>query len=108
MAFHVPELYGPSALGLDGLVDYHFYNNPEYPFARLTPRHHGQSATVSWREMAEAVHRAGHAFQDSIGSLHDVSQPPVVAVLAPDDGLVYTALQLAIIRIGFIVSYQLI
>lgn len=102
MAFRVPELHGPSALGLDGLVDFHFYNNPEYPFARLTPRHGTQFTVVTWREMAEAVHRAGRELQASIGPVS--ADTTVVAILVPDDGLVYTALQLAIIRIGLVVS----
>lgn len=104
MAFCVPELYGSAALGLDTLVDFHFHNNPEYPFALLTPRHDPSITVISWREMAEAVHRAGRSLQASIGSSTNLSAPSVVAILVPDDGLVYTALQLAIIRIGLIVS----
>lgn len=100
--FCPPNVYGPSALGLDALVDFHLYNNPNYPFAHLTPRD-GHPTTVTWRELAEAVHRAGHALKDSIGPF-DAASPPVVAIFAPDDGLIYTTIQLAIIRIGLIVS----
>lgn len=97
-----PELHGPSALNLDRLVDFHLEHNPDYPFARLTPRD-GQVLTVTWRELSEAVHRAGHAFKASIGSF-DASSPPVVGLLIPDDGLPYIATQLALVRIGLIVS----
>lgn len=100
--FRCPNLYGPAALGLDALVDFHLHYNPNYPFARLTPRD-GHLTTVTWRELAEAVHRAGHVLKDYIG-LFDTGSPPVIAIFAPDDGLIYTTIQLALIRIGLIVS----
>lgn len=102
VTFHRPNLYGPSALGLDALVDFHLHNNPDYPFARLTPQD-GHLTTVTWREVAEAVHLAGRFLIDNIGPF-DARSPPVVAIFAPDDGLIYTTIQLAIIRIGLIVS----
>ena len=106
--FSRPELHGPSALGLETLVDFHLEHNPEYPFARLPPRQ-GQELTVTWRELSEAVHRAGHALRASVGSF-DVASPPanVVGLLIPDDGLPYIITQLAIIRIGLIVSCTLL
>ena len=97
-----PELHGPSALGLDKLVDFHLEHNSNYPFARLIPRG-GQVLTVTWRELSEAVHRTGHALKEIIGQFDPIS-PPVVGLLIPDDGLPYIATQLALIRIGLIVS----
>ena len=97
-----PELHGPSALGLDKLVDFHLEHNADYPFAHLTPRG-GQVLTVTWRELSEAVHRTGHALKEIIGPF-DPILPPVVGLLIPDDGLPYIATQLALIRIGLIVT----
>jgi acyl-CoA synthetase (AMP-forming)/AMP-acid ligase II len=101
--FSRPELHGPSALGLDQLVDFHLEHNPDYPFARLTPRD-GRVLTVTWRELSEAVHRVGHALKASIGSF-DAASPPVVGLLIPDDGLPYITTQLALVRIGLIVRF---
>ena len=106
--FSRPELRGPSALGLETLVDFHLEHNPEYPFSRLPPRQ-GQELTVTWRELSEAVHCAGYALRASVGSF-DVASPPasVVGLLIPDDGLPYITTQLALIRIGLIVSCTLL
>jgi acyl-coenzyme A synthetase/AMP-(fatty) acid ligase len=101
--FNRPNVSGPTALGLDALVDFHLHNNPDYPFAHLTPRD-GHSTTVTWRELAEAVHRAGHILKDGVGPV-DASPPPVVAIFAPDDALIYMTILMAIVRLGFIVSY---
>ena len=106
LQFSRPELHGPSALGLEKLVDFHLEHNPDYPFARLSPRQ-DQELTVTWRELSEAVHRAGHALHSSVGSFDDAS-PPVVGLLIPDDGLPYITIQLALIRIGLIVSCTLL
>ena len=106
--FTRPELHGPSALGFDELVDFHLKHNPEHPFARLNPRtRKDRVLTVTWRELSEAVHRAGHALQASFGSF-DAASPPVVGLLIPDDGIPYITIQLALIRIGLIVSRSLL
>lgn len=58
--------------------------------------------TITWRKLPEAVHRAGHVLKANIGPF-DVGSPPVIAIFAPYDGLIYTTTQLAIL-IGLIVS----
>jgi acyl-CoA synthetase (AMP-forming)/AMP-acid ligase II len=86
------------------LIDYHLENNGSLVYADIAPRDGQPPVTVTYRELAEAVHRFGRQLLANVGDPKTVDGvDTVVAILAPSDGLIYATLFLAILRAGYVV-----
>jgi acyl-CoA synthetase (AMP-forming)/AMP-acid ligase II len=89
---------------LSSLIDHHLEHNGSYAYAELAPRGGHAALTVTYRELAEAVHGFGRQLLGRIGEPKQVDGVhTVVGILAPSDGIVYATVMLAVLRAGYVV-----
>jgi acyl-CoA synthetase (AMP-forming)/AMP-acid ligase II len=89
---------------LGSLIDHHLEHNGSCVYAEIAPRDGQPALTVTYRELAEAVHGFGRKLLGSIGDPKRVDGVhTVVGILAPSDGIVYAAVFLALQRAGYVV-----
>jgi acyl-CoA synthetase (AMP-forming)/AMP-acid ligase II len=98
------DIRSASNPSLGSLIDHHLKHNGSHIWANIAPRGGHAALTVTYRELAEAVHGFGRQLLASIGKpkLAD-GLNTVVGILAPSDGLIYATVVLAILRAGYVV-----
>ena len=96
-SFMLPPTNG--SLPLNKLVDFHLVNNSEQPWVVLSATESTPETTVTYKQLAYAVHRAAHIINPN-GSIRQGSK---VAIMATTGTIVYLAIILGVMRAGLIV-----
>lgn len=103
-----PEFHKPpdEVLSLNTLLDFHFLNNPNYPFAVLARDYDQHPVTITWNEMGTSLMSVAQNLKNtlprSLPAHHE--EAPVVAIIASIDPLSYFTVLLGIMRAGCVVS----
>lgn len=96
-SFVLPPANG--SVPLNKLIDFHLANNAEEPWVVLAATESSAEVTVTYKQLAHAVHRAVH----NINPNGSIPQGSKVAILASADTIVYLTIILGVMRAGLIV-----
>jgi acyl-CoA synthetase (AMP-forming)/AMP-acid ligase II len=91
------------SLPLNSVVDFHLKHNPQHPWAILSATDDTPEVTVTYAQLAHAVHHAAHIVNPNAS----LPQGTKVGILATADTIVYLTLILGVLRAGLIVSLVL-
>ncbi|QRV95000.1 AMP binding enzyme [Ceratobasidium sp. AG-Ba] len=83
---------------LNHIVDFHLRYNPQHPWAVLAATEDHPEVTVTYEQLAHAVHRAAHIVNPGAS----IPQGTNVGILATADTIVYLTLILGVSRAGLV------
>ncbi|KAF8601146.1 acetyl-CoA synthetase-like protein [Ceratobasidium sp. AG-I] len=101
MVFEAPAFVRPPTDGsitLERIIDFHLDNNPSHPFAVLYDVHSRSQSTITYKQLAHAVHRAAHIINPGAS----IPQGTNIAIFISTDTIMYIALVLGAMRAGLV------
>lgn len=91
------------SISLERIIDFHLDNNPNHPFAILYDVHSRSQSTLTYKQLAHAVHRVAHLLNPGA----NIPQGTNIAIFVSADTIVYIALVLGAMRAGLVVRLHL-